>query len=37
MLESDYTMVQMILDELISVRRIPRKEYKAMCEKIGLI
>ena len=36
MLESDYTMVQMIIDELLRVRCITRKQYKAMCEKIGL-
>ena len=36
MLESDYTMVKMILDELLRVRCIPRKQYKAVCEKIGL-
>ena len=36
MLESDYTMVKMILDEVLRVICIPRKQYKAMCEKIGL-
>ena len=36
MLESDYTMVQMIIDEILRVRCITRKHYKAMCEKIGL-
>ena len=33
MLQSNYTMVQMIIDELLRVRRITRKQYKAMCEK----
>ena len=36
MLESDYTMVKVILDELLRVRCIPRKQYKALCEQIGL-
>ena len=36
MLESDYTMVQMIIDELLRVRCFTRKQYKAMCENIGL-
>ena len=35
--ESDYTMTQMIIDELLRVRCITRKQYKAMREKIGLI
>ena len=35
MLESDYTMVQMILDEILRVRCIPRNQNKAVCEKIG--
>ena len=37
MSESDYTMVQMIIDELYRVKCITRKEYKAMKEKIGLV
>ena len=37
MTESDYTMTQMILDELLKIKCITRKQYKAMCEKIGLV
>ena len=37
MLESDYTMTKMIIDELYRVRCITRKEYKAMKEKLGLV
>ena len=37
MLESDYTITKMIIDELLRVKCITRKQYKAMCEKIGLI
>ena len=37
MLESNFIMVKMILDELLRVRCIPRKQFKAMCEKIGLL
>ena len=37
MLESDYKMTQKILDELIRVRRITRKQCNAICEKNGLI
>ena len=37
MLESDYTMVRMIIDELLRARFNTRKQYKTMCEKIGLI
>ena len=33
MLESDYTMTQKILDELLRVRCITRKQCNAMCEK----
>ena len=36
MLESGYTTVKMKLDEILRVRCISRKQYKAMCEKIGL-
>ena len=35
MLESDYKMTKMILDEILRVRCIARKQYNAMCEKIG--
>ena len=37
MIESDYTMAKTILDELLRTKSISRKDYKAMCEKIGLI
>ena len=37
MIEYDYTMTNMIIDELYRVRCITRKEYKAMKEKLGLI
>ena len=37
MVESDYTMSKMILDELIRTKSIPRKNYKAICKNIGLI
>ena len=37
MLESDYTMVKMVLDEFLKVRCISRKQYKRVCEKIRLI
>ena len=37
MIESDYTMTKMILDELLRTKCIPRKQYDAMCKKIGLI
>ena len=36
MIESDYTSVKMTLDEILRVRCISRKQYKAKCEKIGL-
>ena len=37
MLESDYIMLKMIIDELFRVKCITRKQYKAMLEKIGLV
>ena len=37
MLEKEYTMAKVILDEISRVTCIPRKYYNAMCEKIGLI
>ncbi len=37
MLESDYTMSKMILDELLSTKCIPRKEYNAICKNLGLL
>ena len=33
---SNYTMVKMTIDEVLSTRLMTRKQYKAMCEKIGL-
>ena len=36
MIESDYTMSEMILDELFRTKSIPRKEYNAICKNIGL-
>ena len=37
MLENDYTMSKMILDELLRTKCISRKEYNAICKNIGLI
>ena len=37
MIENDYTMCKMILDELLRTKCIPRKEYIAICKNIGLI
>ena len=37
MLENDYTMSKMILDELFRTKCISRKEYNALCKNIGLI
>ena len=37
MIESDYTMSKMILDELLITKSILRKDYNAMCKNIGLI
>ena len=37
MLESDYTMSKMILDELLITKSIPRKDYIAICKNVGLI
>ena len=37
MVESDYTMSKMILDELLRTKSIPRKDYNAICKNIGLI
>ena len=37
MLESDYTMSKMILDELLRTKSIPRKQYNVICKNIGLI
>ena len=37
MVESDYTMVKMILDELLRTKCIARKQYNAMCKEIGLV
>ena len=35
--ENDYTMTNMIIDELYRIKCITRKEYKAMKEKLGLV
>ena len=37
MIDSDYTMSNMISDELLRTKSIPRKEYNAICKNIGLI
>ena len=37
MLESDYTMTKMILDELVRTKSIPQKDYNSICKNIGLI
>ena len=36
MIESDYTMSEMILDEKFRTKSVPRKEYNAICKNIGL-
>ena len=36
MLENDYAMTKMILDELLRTKCIPKRQYNAMCKKIGL-
>ena len=37
MLENDYTMSKMILDELLRTKSVKRKDYNAICKNIGLI
>ena len=37
MLESDYTMSKMIIDELLRTKCITRKDYNGFCKNIGLI
>ena len=37
MIESDHTMSKMILDELLRTKSISRKDYNAICKKIGLV
>ena len=37
MIETDYTMSKMILDELLRTKSISRKDYNAICKNIGLI
>ena len=37
MLENDYIMTKMIIDELYRVKCITQKQYKAMKEKLGLL
>ena len=34
--ESDNTMVKWIVDEILRTRCITKKQYKGMCEQIGL-
>ena len=35
--ESDNIMAKMIIDELLRNKNITRKQYKAMCEQLGLV
>ncbi len=37
MLESDYTMSKMILDEILKTKSIPKRQYNAICKNLGLI
>ena len=37
MIDSDYTMSKMILDELLRTKSISRKDYNAICKNIGLV
>ena len=37
MLELDYTMSKMILDEILRVKCISRKDYNSVCKSIGFI
>ena len=37
MVESDYTMSKMILDEILRTKSIPRKDYYATYKNIGLV
>ena len=37
MVESDYTMAKMILDELLRTKCIARKQYNAIGKNIGLV
>ena len=37
MTESDYTMSNMILDELLRTKTISRKDYNDICKNIGLV
>ena len=37
MTESDYTMSNMILDELLGTKCISRKDYNAICKNIGFV
>ena len=37
MVESDYTMSKMILDELLRTKCISRKDYNSICKNIGLV
>ena len=37
MIDSDYTMSKLIVDELLRTKSIPRKDYNAISKNIGLI
>ena len=37
MVENDYRMSKMILDELLRTKCIPRKQYNTTCKQIGLV
>ena len=37
MVESDYTMSKMILDEILRTKCISRKDYNSICKNIGLV
>ena len=37
MVESDYVMSKMILDELLRTKCVSRKDYNAICKNLGLI
>ena len=36
MIENDYTMSKMILDELLRTKSIPKAQYKTICKNLGL-
>ena len=37
MIESDYTMSKMILDELLRTNCVLRKDYNSICKNLGLV